>query len=306
MIKIMTTDTSLDNTTTDSIASEIFGDYRSFSLAQDIENPHVAILTLNRDSEYNSLNHAFWQEFTPAIKSLDISGEIRALIIQSTGKHFCAGIDLNLLAKAGQGLFKGESGRQGEHVLQVVKQLQQCFSALEALRFPVLCAVQGGCIGGGFSLLSATDCRYATADAFFTLKETDIGMTADLGALQRLPKLMPIGLTKELAYTGRKLTATEAKDCGLVNAIYDDTESMHSAVLTIAREIASKSPLANYGNKYMLNYATDHSVAEGLEMMSIWQSGMFTNTDIMQSIQAKTTKKTAEFANLQPTTSPFE
>ena len=284
----------------------LFGEYRSFTLDQDTENPHIAILTFNRDAEYNTLHKNFWQEFTPAIKSLDISGNIRTLIIQATGKHFCAGIDINLLAKAGQALFSGEPGRQGEHVMQVVKQLQQCFSVLESVRFPVLSAVQGGCIGGGLSLLSATDCRYATADAFFTLKETDIGMTADLGALQRLPKLMPLGLCKELAYTGRKLSATEARECGFVNVVYDDIDSMHSAVLDIAREIARKSPLANYGNKYMLNYATDHSIADGLEMMSVWQSGMFTNTDILQSFQAKATKNTAEFANLLPTTSPFE
>ena len=150
-------------------------------------------------------------------------------------------------------------------------------------------------------VLRAADCRYCTSDAFFSIEETKLAMTADLGTLQRLPKLISMGLVKELAYTGRRMPAQEAKDAGLVNSVYDDQESMLTAVMAIATDIAARSPLAVTGCKEMINYARDHSVADSLNYMSVWQSGMFQpQNDMMETFKAKAKNRPPEFDDLAP------
>jgi enoyl-CoA hydratase len=162
----------------------------------------------------------------------------------------------------------------------------------------VLAAIQGGCIGGGVDLISTTDMRYCTQDAFFSIMEINIGMTADVGTLQRLPHLIPAGLMRELAYTGRRLEAEEAKNVGLVNAVYDSPEDMINGVMSIARDIAAKAPLAITGTKEMLNYTRDHSVDDSLRYMATWQAGMLSGPDMMEAITARQQKRAAEFGNL--------
>ncbi len=171
---------------------------------------------------------------------------------------------------------------------------------------PVLSAIQGGCIGGAFDMICATDSRYCTEDAFFTIKETQLGMTADLGTLQRLPHLIPQGLARELAYTGRKLTAQEALQSGLVNNVFPTHEEMIDGVMKIATLIAEQSPMAVTGCKEMLNYSRDHSIADSLKYMATWQSGMFRPEDMMKCFAAKAQKTTPEFAPILPVKNLFE
>lgn len=262
----------------------------------------IAHLILNRPAALNSMNRAFWQELPTALREVEQAEDVRALVISSTGKHFSAGMDLEVFSQPDPRMFGGEASRRAEFMRRLVLELQACFSALEELRIPVLAAIQGGCIGGALDLICACDSRYCTADAFFTIKETELGITADLGSLQRLPKWISPGLVRELAYTARNLPATEAKASGLVNQVFADPADLLAGVMQIATQIATHSPLAVAGSKAMLNYARDHSVADSLQYMATWQAGMFQATDLMESVQAKQAKRASAYAPLHPQT----
>lgn len=277
--------------------------YQTFSLSVD---DRIAHLQLNRPEAYNSLNRAFWHEFPEAVRALDVAAEARVLVISSNGKHFSAGMDLEVFSKPDPELFNGEAGRRAEAMRRLVTQLQACFNVLEEIRMPVLTAVQGGCIGGALDLVCASDTRYCTEEAFFVVKETELGMTADLGTLQRLPLLIPPGLARELAYTARKFPAHEALASGLVNQVFPDPSTMLDTVMDIARQIASRSPLAVAGCKQMINYSRDHSMADSLEYMATWQAGMFQPTDMMQTFAAKMSGEMPKFEPLRPITSPLK
>lgn len=265
----------------------------------------VAHLQFNRPDAYNSMNMAFWRQFPQAIAELGADPSVRVLVISGQGKHFCAGMDLEVFT--GGGFDRGgEAGRRNEHMRQTVLQLQDCFSALERLRFPVLAAIQGGCIGGALDLVSACDCRYASEDAFFTIEEVKLGITADLGTLQRLPHILPQGLVRELAYTGRRLLAAEALQQGLVNRVFTDQQALLDGVLELAQQMAEHSPLAQAGSKEMLNYSRDHGVADSLRYMATWQSGMLQpETDLLEGASARLQKRQPSFADLRPQGSKF-
>tara|TARA_R110002050_G_scaffold125530_15_gene245240 strand:- start:334 stop:1161 length:828 start_codon:yes stop_codon:yes gene_type:complete len=262
-----------------------------------IEN-NIAHIVLNRPDAFNTMNIDFWHELPNVINELSNSAAARVIVISSTGKHFCAGMDLAVFTQSEKDKSL-ELGRKHEQLRHIVLKLQACFNALEKARMPVLMAIQGGCIGGAVDMISAADCRYCTENAFFSIEETKLGMTADLGTLQRLPKLISTGIVKELAYTGRRMLATEAESVGLVNNVYPDQESMIAAVMDIAAEIASRSPLAVLGCKEMINYARDHSISDSLDYMAVWQSGMFQpQTDMMETFSAKAEKRVPKFDNL--------
>jgi enoyl-CoA hydratase len=194
----------------------------------------------------------------------------------------------------------GEPARRAANLRLTVARLQHTFTVFEQARMPVLVAVQGGCIGGAVDLACAADMRYASADAFFVVQETNIGMVADLGTLQRLPKLIPDGVARELVYTGRRLPAERAAALGLVNEVFADHESLVAGVLEIAREVAGKSPLVTWGNKESLLYARDHSVADSLDFIATWQMGALQPTDMMEAFAAKGEKRAPVYADLPP------
>ena len=272
-------------------------EFKSFTVSVD---QHIGHIEFSRPEKLNSMNMDFWLELPQAARALEAQEDVRVIVISSTGKHFSAGMDLSVFQNPNTIPMTGDPGRIGENIRRVVLQLQDTLTSLEQVRIPVLVAVQGGCIGGALDLSCCADSRYCTEDAYFTIKETEIGMTADMGTLQRLPKLMPEGVVRELAYTGRKFSAEEAQSLGFVNAVFPDQESMMDAVMTIARKIASNSPLAVTGCKEMLNYARDHSVEDSLKYMANWQSGMFRPQDMMKAFGAKAQKTEAEFDALLP------
>lgn len=265
----------------------------------------IAHVVLNRPAEMNSMNAAFWRELPDAIREIDEKAAARVIVISSTGKHFTAGMDLSVFTNPANINMQGDPGRAAENLRRLVLQLQDAFNILETVRIPVLVAIQGGCIGGGVDMVSAADCRYCTEDAFFCIKETDLGMTADVGTLQRLPHLIPQGMIRELAYTGGKLSAKRAKEIGLVNEIYPDHDALLEGVMDIAREIAKRSPLAVAGCKEMINYTRDHSVTDSLKYMATWQSGMFRPEDMMKVFMAKQQKQEPDFEELRPIVPPF-
>lgn len=268
----------------------------------DIEQKEgVALLRFNRPDQLNTMTRAFWGELPRALRELDATGKARVVVISSTGKHFSAGMDLSVFQGAGlEPSATQEAGRQREDFRRMVLELQDSFSAIEQVRMPVIAAIQGGCIGAGVDMICACDMRYCTAEAFFCIQEVNLGMTADVGTLQRMPKLVPPGMVRELAYTGRRLPAARAREMGLVNEVYEDQTAMLAAVEQIAHEIAEHSPLAVYGSKQMLNYARDHSVADSLNHIATWQAGMFHPKDLFECFAAKGEKRKPVFEDLVP------
>lgn len=266
---------------------------------------HIAHMVMNRPESLNSMNQAFWLELPQCVQAIEAQTNARVIVISSTGKHFSAGMDLAVFSNPKAVPMMGDPGRMGENLRRVVLQLQATLSSLEHVRLPVLAAVHGGCIGGALDMICAADMRYCTSDAYFTIKETELGMTADVGTLQRLPHLLPQGVVRELAYTGRNLSAQEALSLGFVNAVFDDQAAMLEGVMAVAQQIAKHSPLAVTGCKEMLNYSRDHSVEDSLKYMATWQAGMFRPHDMMKTFQAKAQKQTAEYDDLFPVSPLF-
>lgn len=265
----------------------------------------VAHIQFNRPQKLNSMTIDFWREFPAAIADLAGLDDLRVLVISAQGPHFCSGMDLEVFQDEKNFPSGKDKARVSEAMRRFVLQLQQVFTDLEQLRVPVLTAIQGGCIGGALDLVAAADMRYCTQDAFFTIKEVELGITADLGTLQRLPSILPQGIVRELAYTGRNFSADEAVKFGLVNQVFETQEAMLDGVLQIASQIAAHSPLAVTGSKEMLNYSRDHSVAESLKYMATWQAGMLCLGETMTILQAKAERKMPEFAPLRTKTDLF-
>lgn len=257
----------------------------------------IAHVELCRGDAMNTMTPAFWRELPDVFRALDQSGEVRVIVLSAQGRHFSAGMDLAVFENMAQD-FTGEPARRAERMRRLVLELQDCFNAIEQVRMPVLAAVHGAAIGGAIDMLCACDSRYCTADAKFSIKETQIGMTADLGTLQRLPGLMSAGKVRELAYTGRDFDASEALTSGFVNAVFDDKDAMLTAVMTIARQIAMQSPMAVAGTKHMINYSRDHSMADSLNYMATWQAGMFQLPDVQEAMKAQKMRQAPEFENL--------
>ena len=256
----------------------------------------VAQLAINRPTKANSLHREAWTELREALLYCDKTPEVRAIVLSGNGdKIFCAGIDLTMLMTTQELVQDDCEGRKREKFRSFLLDFQDILTTFEKISKPVLSAIQGGCIGGGLDIVCATDMRYCTSDAYFCIKEIDLGMVADLGTLQRLPKLISDGLTRELAYTGRKMWAQEAAHSGLVNRVFDNKAVMMDEVTQIAEMIAAKSPLSIRGTKRNVLYARDHSVAESLEYMSNWNAAMFYSNDLMAAFEASMTKEAPVF-----------
>ena len=263
-----------------------------FQLEQDSDG--VAHLQLSRPERLNTMTPAFFPAVRDAVRGLDEAGSTRALVISSTGKHFSAGMALDVFAGDEQ-MLAVRTARQRLAFQRSLARLMDCFSALDEARFPVVCAIQGGCIGGALDLATACDIRLCSADAFFTVQEISIGMAADLGVLQRLPKIVPQGVAREMAYAGERLGAERALQVGLVNAVLPDAPALHERALALARTIASKSPLAIAGSKLALNHARDHSTQAALAQMTLLQSAIFDTDEMAAAISAWKAKGQAAF-----------
>jgi enoyl-CoA hydratase len=265
----------------------------------DCRDDGVAHLQLCRPERLNSLTPAFFPALRDSVARLNAEGRTRALVISSTGKHFSAGMALEVF-DGGLPMLDTSDARRRLAFHDGLRQLMGCLDALEAARFPVIAAVQGGCIGGALDVAAACDIRVCSADAFFTVQEIHIGMAADLGVLQRLPKIVPPAVAREMAYTGERMSAERALAVGLVNAVLPDAAATLTHALALANAIAAKSPLAIAGSKQAINYAIGHSTADALQQMALLQSALFDIGEMHTAIVAWKGKQAADFAPLAP------
>ena len=271
--------------------------YECFEVTIDNNVAHIRLI---RPEKRNSITTEFWEELPEIVADIDNNSKARVVVISSTGPHFCAGLDISSFGSVGEKKpsAQEEKTQRNAAFYHNVLHLQNSFSCLETARIPVIACIQGGAIGGGVDLAVACDMRYATEDAFLTIQETNIGMTADVGTFPRLVKLIPEGFVREMAYTGRRVDSNEAHRIGLVNAVYPDQATMLEEVMKVARQIASKAPLAVYGCKKMINYARDHSTADGLDYIAIWNASMFKPEEIFEAMSANAENRQGEFASL--------
>jgi enoyl-CoA hydratase len=261
-------------------------------------NDHIAHLVLNRPHALNTLDLTFWRELDAVLHDLHQGNQARVLVISSTGKHFSAGMSLEVFGSTVAMDDQSAEGRAA--IADMLAGLQSTFTRIENLRIPVIAVLQGGCIGGAVDMVTAACLRYASADAFFCIQEINIGMVADVGTLQRLPKLMPMAVVKELAYTGKRMGADKALQYGLVNDVLPDPASALAAAMQAAKEIASKPPVAIWGTKQALHYARDHSTEDALKQMGWLQSGIWSNAHVKEAINAFQAKRSAQFPDLAP------
>lgn len=259
----------------------------------------VAHLRLNRGEAMNTMTRSFWNELPALVHEIDRDALARVIVISSSGRHFSAGMDLSVFAEEGE----SAGGKVDRHVAAEafrsnIRHIQGSFDALEAARMPVLVACQGGVIGGAIDMICAADIRWCTADAFFCIQEINIAMTADVGTFPRLQRLIPEGWVREMAYTGCRLSAEKAREIGLVNEVFEGPEAMMEHVLSVAREIATKSPLAVTGSKVLINYGRDHSTKDTLDYIGVWNAAMFAPPHMQEAFVARAEKRTPQFPDL--------
>ena len=255
----------------------------------------VATIALNRPDKANAMSEPMWYEIEQAMEWLDSTAEARVGVLVGRGKYFTSGIDLALLMGLGAKIEDDCEGRRREKLRRLSHRQQATLSPIERCRTPVLAAVHGACIGGGMDLITACDMRYCSANAWFSVKEIDVGMTADVGTLQRLPRLIGEGMARELAYTGRKVDGEEARQVGLVNRCFETPEALQAGVMEMARNIAAKSPLAIRGCKEMITYGRDHTVADGLNYIATWNAAMLMSKDLYEAGAANMQKRDPVF-----------
>uniref|UniRef100_A0A2M4BUQ5 Delta(3,5)-Delta(2,4)-dienoyl-CoA isomerase, mitochondrial n=1 Tax=Anopheles marajoara TaxID=58244 RepID=A0A2M4BUQ5_9DIPT len=275
--------------------------YQFQTLKLSTPSPFVVHVEFNRPDRMNAFNRQLWTEIKDCFDRLHNDPDCRVVVLSGgTSKHFTAGIDLFDMMKLGQELGAIEEvGRRGRLLEGTIKLYQDCISALENCYKPVIVAVHNGCIGAGLNLITAADVRYSTRDAFFSLKEVDIGLAADVGALQRFPRVVGNqSWVRELAFTARKFSSEEAFTHGLVSRLFDTREALLDGAVKLATEIAAKSPIAVQGTKKNLVYSADHTVQEGLDHIRQINMLNLQSEDFLTAIMASQSKETPVFAKL--------
>ncbi|XP_074654604.1 delta(3,5)-Delta(2,4)-dienoyl-CoA isomerase, mitochondrial-like [Tubulanus polymorphus] len=275
--------------------------YNFETLAISKPREFVIQVDINRPEKRNAMNLKFWSEMVECFDKLAVDEDCRTVVLSGNGAMFTAGMDLQDFAQL---LMKrreetSDPGRQAFALNRLIPKLQDSFTAIERCPKPVIAAVHSACIGGGVDMVSACDIRICTTDAWFQIKEVDLGIAADVGTLQRFPKVIGNdSLVRELVYTARKFLSDEAKECGFVSRVFKNKETMVENAIELAATIAEKSPMAVQGSKKCLVYSRDHSVGEGLEYMNLWNQSMLQSEDMLTAVQSMMEKKKPVFKKL--------
>ncbi|XP_002992146.2 delta(3,5)-Delta(2,4)-dienoyl-CoA isomerase, peroxisomal [Selaginella moellendorffii] len=270
---------------------------------EGVDEHGVARLLLNRPHKGNALDDSLFRELPIALRALDDDPQVRVVLLSGSGPNFCSGIDTNILSTKSSSSPSSSSGdgdgaRGRERFGAYIRWLQDSLSAPEVCRKPVIAMIHGACIGGGIDLITACDVRYCTRDSLFSVKEVDLGITADLGSLQRLPAIVGYANTMELALTARNFDGKEAKELGLVSRVFDSRQEMEAAVGSLAGAIAGKSELAVRGTKAVLVKGRDMSVAQGLDYVAARNSASMSFQDVAEAIRARKEKRKPAFSKL--------
>lgn len=281
----------------DASDAELRAGFETLAVTRPDPSAGVYEVRLNRPAQRNALSPAAFAEIPRAMSLLDRAPSARAVVLSAAGPHFCAGIELGgpgdpLSAASADPVAAAEGLRRA------VLDMQAALTAIERCRKPVVAAVHGACVGGGVDLVAACDIRCCSKDASFVLKEVDMAIVADLGALQRLPRIIGYGNAADLALTGRKITAMEAKEMGLVTRVFDSKQDLDAGVAKIAKEIADKSAWAVMGTKAVLLRSRDATVEQGLEHVATWNAGMMRSNDLKEAIRAFLEKRKPVFSKL--------
>ena len=247
---------------------------------------HVATLWLDRPEKRNAMGPAFWADLPAAMAELDGDPDVRAVVLAARGTHFTAGLDLAAMAGEVTGAADTSPAARATRFLATVTRLQRSITSVERCSKPVVAAIQGACIGGGVDLVTACDIRLCSADAVFSVRETSLAMVADVGTLQRLPRIVGRGHAAELALTGRDVGAERALRIGLVNDVLADVDALHDAAAALAAEIAANSPLAVQGTKRVLQVCEDRTVEEGLDYVAVWNAAFLVSDDLTEAMTA--------------------
>ncbi|KAL2743494.1 hypothetical protein V1477_008983 [Vespula maculifrons] len=262
------------------------------TLSVSVPKPFVCMVQLNRPEKRNAMNGKMWEEIKQCFDDLSVEPDCRVIILSAIGKMFCVGLDLQDNLDIFQKLSEHEDVARKCKILEsVIRKYQNSMTSIEKCAKPVIAAVHSACIGSGVDMICAADIRYCSSDAWFQIKEVDIGMAADVGTLQRFPKIIGSdSLVRELVYTARKFPATEALQCGFVNCVFDSQESLLNKSIELAEEIASKSPVAVQSSKLSLVYSRDHSVEEGLEHIAMHNKTMLQSEDFINAATSQATR----------------
>ncbi len=257
---------------------------------------HVATLWLDRAEARNAMGSALWHDLPLAAAAVTSDRNIRVLIIAAKGPHFSVGLDLKEFGGglAAPGSSKSRAASNAQSYAQV-RALQASVTSIAELAVPVIAAIHGYCIGGGVDLVSACDVRYCANDTKFSVRETKIAIVADLGSLQRLPKILNAGHLAELAYTGKDIDATRALEIGLVNAVFGNSDEVLAGARYLAKEIAQNSPLAVQGTKAVLAANDGRTVDQGLEFVARWNTMYLQSNDLREAMTAFTEKRPPVF-----------
>ena len=262
---------------------------------------HVATVWLDRPEKMNAFGRAAWDDLPRVMEALSVDSNVRVVVIAATGKAFTVGIDL---MEFGSAFLSGGLDPDAETTSEVakrmatyraIKRMQQTFSSIAQCTKPVIAAVHGYCLGAGVDLITACDIRLASDDAIFSVRETKIAMVADVGTMQRLPKIVDPGRVGELVYTGADFTAAQAHEMGLVNHIYGDREALLDAARDMAGQIAANSPLAVQGAKAVLRAGEGRSVDEALDYIAVWNAAFLHSSDLTEAVHAFIEKRDPEF-----------
>ncbi|XP_060507033.1 delta(3,5)-Delta(2,4)-dienoyl-CoA isomerase, mitochondrial [Panthera onca] len=273
-------------------------DHSYESLRVTAAQKHILHVQLNRPEKRNAINRACWREMVECFSKIAQDPDCRAVVISGAGKLFTSGIDLTDMASDILQPQGDDVARISWQLRNLISRYQESFNVIEKCPKPVIAAIHGACIGAGVDLVTACDIRYCAQDAFFQVKEVDIGLAADVGTLQRLPKVIGNqSLVNELAFTSRKMMADEALGSGLVSRVFPNKEDMLEAAFTLAEEISTKSPVAVQSTKVNLIYSRNHSVAESLNYTATWNMSMLQTQDIVKSVQAALEKKDLKNVN---------
>jgi enoyl-CoA hydratase len=268
-------------------------------LTLEKEGP-VATVWLDRPEARNAMGAAFFDHLPVVMAAVSEDPEVRAVVIAARGPHFSVGLDLkemggSLAGGGGPGATSGSTAARAAATRTSILHMQRAIGAVATCPKPVIAAVHGYCIGGGVDLVAACDIRLAASDAVFSVRETKVAIVADLGSLQRLPRIVGAGHVAELAFTGRDVGAARAREIGLVNDVYEDHGALLGGARAMAEEIAALSPLAVQGTKAVLAAGDGRTVREGLEYVAAWNAGMLASDDLVEAMTAFLEKRTPKF-----------